>query len=816
MNIEQQAHGAAAEKSAPIPLMRWIWGAYFKTSLIPLLIVEIGLVLIYIVSNTFSTRTNIETVRQLAEHELVQLAAREARSINHQLRGVTQAADYVRQESVRVLTHPDAGVLDDPARYAYSPDGAYYTTRDTGGSALFYSGYVQVGAPERKKAWQTQGLDAAFKGVTDTFPLVVQTYLNTHDSLNRIYPYFDVISQYPVKMDIPSFNFYYEADAAHNPERKAVWTDVYADPAGQGWMTSCIAPVYRGDFLEGVIGLDVTVGAIVKEVLDLQIPWGGYGLLVGREGTFIAMPPAHEGDWQLGKLEEPGQEGAIRQDTFKPDEYNLYRRGRHPELEAQIRQQATGLSHVALGQGSMVAWATVAETGWKLMVVVPEANIFEPVNAMAGRLANIAWLMVGGMLVFYVVFFTLLYRRVRSMSRFLAHSLVQIDEMVGRIAGGAFRQPPPALPVLELQHTAQHISGMGEQLEVARAQREQAQEDVARRKRELQQVFDLSPDGFVAMDGTGRVVLANPAFLAMTGTHEADWLGLARAEFWRKLLRMGKFPLGDTPPGEPFQLELSSPRPLLLQCEARAMYGADGTEQGGVAYIRDMTREVELNRMKGEFLSLAAHELRTPMSSIMGFAELLHHGRIPEAMHEEAVDVVYKQSKLMIRIIGDLVDLGRIDARAGRDFSIEQGDLAGLIPAAVDLVSVPEGREPVVIGETVAARVALDRGRFMQALANVLDNAYKYSTGGEVKLEMRLDGNRVGITVSDQGIGMDAAQQEQAFDRFWRADKSGEKPGTGLGLCLSREIVTVLGGTIELESEPGQGTRVTLWLPLQM
>ena len=98
-------------------------------------------------------------------------------------------------------------------------------------------------------------------------------------------------------MVIPDYNFYYLADAEHNPSREVVWTDVYLDPAGQGWMMSAIAPVYRDTFLEGVVGIDITVGGILKEIGQLSVPWNGYAMLMSKDLNIMALPKAGEDDF---------------------------------------------------------------------------------------------------------------------------------------------------------------------------------------------------------------------------------------------------------------------------------------------------------------------------------------------------------------------------------------------------------------------------------------------------------------------------------------------------------------------------------------
>ena len=137
--------------------------------------------------------------------------------------------------------------------------------------------------------------------------------------------------------------------------------------------------------------------------------------------------------------------------------------------------------------------------------------------------------------------------------------------------------------------------------------------------------------------------------------------------------------------------------------------------------------------------------------------------------------------------------------------------------AVVDDFKPPDDRAPPVLALSPdALPVRIDRSKFSQALGNVLSNAYKYSPGrGAVRVSIVPDAStgRVGLRVSDQGIGMTPSQLERVCERFYRADASGSIPGTGLGMSIVKEIVELLGGSLELASTSGEGTEVTLWLP---
>ena len=226
--------------------------------------------------------------------------------------------------------------------------------------------------------------------------------------------------------------------------------------------------------------------------------------------------------------------------------------------------------------------------------------------------------------------------------------------------------------------------------------------------------------------------------------------------------------------------------------------------------------------MKSEFLSTAAHELRTPMASIYGFAEVMLTQDLEAASQREFLEIIYKQSELMASILNELLDLARIEARRGKDFVFEATPLQALIEEVVRAFKPPAGRPaPTLIAAAAHLVVLADHKKAQQAVLNVLSNAYKYSpAGGVVRIELlesRADGarpNMLGICITDHGIGMTPAQLERVFERFYRADSSGKVPGTGLGMSIVQEFITLHRGTIDLKSTIGEGTTVTLWLPI--
>ncbi|HMX10681.1 MAG TPA: ATP-binding protein [Burkholderiaceae bacterium] len=345
----------------------------------------------------------------------------------------------------------------------------------------------------------------------------------------------------------------------------------------------------------------------------------------------------------------------------------------------------------------------------------------------------------------------------------------------------------------------------------------------------LDTIFALSPDGFVSFDGQGRAAAINPAFEQLTGLSLRDLIGLDDRQFEARLAEQV---LQRNPPGlaqwrpdcsghanacvSTDVLLLRGPPQRVVVCSRR---DCEAPNVSRVLHLRDITRETEVDRMKSEFLSTAAHELRTPMASIRGFTDLLMMRKFDEERTRDLLQTINRQSIWLTDMINELLDLARIEARKGNDFRLELVPLQDPARAAVESLMVPGDARRVQMVPAVGLPPArIDRQKIRQALTNVLSNAYKYSPGGgtiELTLRQRAVGGvaQVGIAVRDEGIGMTPEHARRAFDRFFRADASGNIPGTGLGLALVKEIVELHGGQVELDSRLGLGTTVTMWLP---
>ncbi|MBF8292084.1 MAG: histidine kinase [Steroidobacteraceae bacterium] len=788
-------------------LLRWVWRTYVRNALIPLLVVELLLVAVYLTSHAWSLRKNVEALREVARQELSRIARDQSAIIEQQLGQVEALVQVLRRQTALAYSTPATKSMD-RARLRLQPSGALSTFKDDGGAAVFYSALTPKGPAQYENLARLAVLDPLLRDITEANPLIVQTYVNTHDSLNRIWPWIDAAAQFDPRIDMPTFNFYYEADARHNPRRAVVWTDAYVDPAGQGWLVSAIAPVYRGDFLEAVVGADVTLDRMIARVLDTDIPWQGFLLLIGKDGTLLALTPQGEKLFSLKELTAHDYGEVIRADTFKPEEFNVYRRRDFAAIGELLARQPGGAGRLDGPRPHLIAWQTIPSSGWKLMTLVPEDAVFGPSRALSDDLAIIGWIMLAGLIGFYAIFFTFLYRRARYVSRSISQPLEQIERMAHRIAVGEYEHETPEFGVSEFRHTVGELQRMGRLLGDSDHARQAAEARLTERNEELSTILSLSPDGLVSFDDAGSVTETNPAFLALTGWARSELIGWTRTNFWARLSQLG--PIEEPEPGSASILRLLRPRPVVLECR---VVGAAGGAQ--VAYFRDITSADELDRMKSQFLATAAHELRSPIAVITGYTEFLQASDPPAVQRGEILATMRRHGDHITGIVTELLDLARIEARAGRDFTMIRQPLAPAVRRFVETFRIGEdARVPTLAGDIGDAEVFIDADKFCQALGNVLSNACKYSPAGSPVIVRFAAGEReVGVEVQDEGSGMEAEVVERIFDRFFRGSEATGVPGSGLGMTIVKEILDIHGGRVEIASQPGHGTSVILWLP---
>lgn len=256
----------------------------------------------------------------------------------------------------------------------------------------------------------------------------------------------------------------------------------------------------------------------------------------------------------------------------------------------------------------------------------------------------------------------------------------------------------------------------------------------------------------------------------------------------------------------------------ILEGRTSLIQGPSENPVGMIIIMHDVTSERRIERMKSEFISTAAHELSTPLASIIGYSELLlSRAADLEELEKNSLTYINRKAWALSKIVDELLDVSRVESGHTLPLEKQLCDLNELIRRSVTKARALGNRhrfklslfkEPMLL--------TVDRVKIEQVFDNILSNAVKFSpNGGEIGVRYRIVDHACEICIEDQGIGMTAEEVARIFDTFYRADASNTAvEGTGLGMSIVRHTVNAHGGKVRVESQPGAGTRVYVRLPL--
>ena len=323
-------------------------------------------------------------------------------------------------------------------------------------------------------------------------------------------------------------------------------------------------------------------------------------------------------------------------------------------------------------------------------------------------------------------------------------------------------------------------------------------------------------DGVVLIDGSGVVRHWNPAAATITGVPEEEALGRrvhSVLPAWESLV--SHVPL--VGPDE----ALARPVTVPIVLQGRELWvSASGVDfgEGTVYALRDVTDEHALEKTRSDFVATASHELRTPLAAVYGAVRTLRREDI-ELREEDRLaflEIIEDESVRLTQLVDQILLAGQLDANAVQ-IDLEPCDPVQIASGVLESASLhlPDGISLRVESNGVGA-ILCDANKLRQVLVNLVDNAVKYSPkGGEVEIRVDSEDGECQIEVADQGLGIPSSERERIFDKFYRLDpqQSGGVGGSGLGLYICRELVERMNGHLDVDSEPGKGSRFTVALP---
>ena len=385
----------------------------------------------------------------------------------------------------------------------------------------------------------------------------------------------------------------------------------------------------------------------------------------------------------------------------------------------------------------------------------------------------------------------------------------------GLLAGRLSRRITAPLNALDLEHplendTYEELSPLLCRINVQRQQIDSQLTDLRRRSDEFQQITSHMQEGLVLLDDAGAVLSINPAACRFFEADETclgqDFLTVDRSRdvsaALAEAMTSGHSEVHVQRPGRIYQFDIS-----------RIRSGEDVL--GAVLLAFDITQQETAEQSRREFTANVSHELKTPLQGIIGSAELIENGLVKQEDLPRFVGHIRREAQRLVALIGDIIRLSQLDE--GDPLPWEQVDIPALCrDIAADLRDKAEKSQVSLTVEGQDVQAEGVRRLLHETIYNLCDNAIGYNVpGGSVRVTVSDAGENAVISVADTGIGIAPEHQSRIFERFYRVDKSHSKAsgGTGLGLSIVKHAAAYHHGTVQLESQPGKGTTITVTIP---
>ncbi|WP_320033609.1 diguanylate cyclase [Halarcobacter sp.] len=454
-----------------IRLEKLIYKNYLKTSVFSILFIELALLIIYFTVNNKIVDISIQSLLSDIEKSVYSTIKNSIKDTEQKFNHVEDLSYILQNEHQNYFKYSMKLDDFDNRYFRYANNGVFYKYKDTGGASLFVSNKENVNKNLKDEIARTEVFDTTLKTLVNRNNLIVAAYYNSHRNYTRYYPFLkDIYKVFPADLKVSNYNFYYEANKKNNPEKKAVWTDVYLDPAGQGWMLSVVVPIYKNDFLEGVSGIDITVKSIIKNILESEIPYNASSILLDKHGNIIGITKNSEdilnlkdsSDYKYIKDEKIGKT------IYKRDSFNIlnHQDEKIKELFNKVINEDNYSKEVYLnGKKYLLFSEKIKKTSWFVISLIDEDNITSEVRSLESYYKKLGYTIIATIIIFYLAFFVFLHFRAKKFVRKINFPLLKIIEMTKNIGDKKSAEKLQECGVYEIDLLSDNFNKMVDKLE---------------------------------------------------------------------------------------------------------------------------------------------------------------------------------------------------------------------------------------------------------------------------------------------------------------------------------------------------------------
>ena len=340
-------------------------------------------------------------------------------------------------------------------------------------------------------------------------------------------------------------------------------------------------------------------------------------------------------------------------------------------------------------------------------------------------------------------------------------------------------------------------------------------------KSKLEATFASMMEGVMVLNAEHKIEVFNNSMLNMIGTGFPDIIGKTPIEVLRnvslqdalsRVLATGEPATGEIGVGEDNQ--------VILEVSISAINGQPGDERKIMMVFHDVTRLRKLERIRADFVANATHELKTPLTAIIGFVETLQEADMNEKKTaEQFLKKIGENAYRLNRLVNDLLILSKLEA-GGTKLELRNIQIGDVLKEVLPVIEGASGAKGIIIHHEIPSDlppISADREKVIQVFLNVLDNAVKFTDSGKISITASVvNKGCVTVNIADTGIGIPYSDLPRLGERFYRVDKtrSRELGGTGLGLSIVKHLMNAQGGRMRIESTFGRGTTVSLDFPI--
>jgi len=399
-------------------------------------------------------------------------------------------------------------------------------------------------------------------------------------------------------------------------------------------------------------------------------------------------------------------------------------------------------------------------------------------------------------------------------SRRITRPIVAMKKSAGQFADGDFSQ---YLTVPD----SEEMAGLAEALNQMAAQLDNRIKTIINQRNELETVLASMQEGVVAFDNKERIISMNQAAAVLFESDPVQCQDKNIQEVVRNL-PLQQFIRSAISGREPEEddIVLYQNGEKILNLKSSPLLDSGKEQIGTLVVINDVTQLRRLENMRKDFVANVSHEIKTPLTAIKGFVETLHQGGVDKPEEAERfLGIIQKHVDRLSSIIDDLLSLSRIEQEDERQtIQLENKPIKEIFRSAVQICRLKAEEKNIDIHLACEEQLesCFDPTLLEQAVVNLLDNAIKYSDpDSAIYLSASLSDTEVKINIEDQGIGIAKKHLPRIFERFYRVDKARSRKmgGTGLGLAIVKDIIEQHGGDIQVQSQLGEGTTFTFWIP---